>query len=119
MFSEEVKVRGNVIKGQITGNWSKKSYFAFKLKEISNSSMTFGEEDLNELIAELTEIRDKIEEMNEDYMCSVCNEVKDELVRCESCNNNVCSNCCVDITYHNQIDFPYCKLCEEISSALD
>lgn len=119
MFTNEVKVKGESLKGQIIGNWSRNSYFAFKLKEISNSSMTFEEEDLNELIAELTEIRDKVEEMNEDYMCSVCNEVKDELVECEGCNNNVCPSCCVDITYHNMIDFAYCKNCEEISSAQD
>lgn len=114
MFTDEVKVRGSVLKGQIIGNWSNNSYFAFKLKEIANSSATFGEEDLNELIIELTQIRDRVEKMNEDYMCSVCNEVKDELVKCDSCGNNACPKCCVDITYHNQIDFPYCKNCEEM-----
>lgn len=48
-------------------------------------------------------------------MCNICNKAKDELVKCDGCGNDVCSKCCVEITYHNQIDFPYCKDCEEMS----
>ena len=46
-----------------------------------------------------------------DY-CSCCDEPKKELVKCEGCGQDVCEKCCVNITYHNQIDFPFCKTCE-------
>ncbi|WP_405101604.1 hypothetical protein [Oceanobacillus sp. FSL H7-0719] len=64
MFTNEVKVKGNTLKGQIIGNWSKDSYFAFKLSEIDRLANTFGEKDLDMLIDELTKIRDKVAEMN-------------------------------------------------------
>lgn len=59
MFQTEVKVKGSILKGQITGNWSK-----IRLSEISNSTVTFSESDLDELVKELTAIRDKVVEMN-------------------------------------------------------
>lgn len=46
--------------------------------------------------------------------CNVCVENKNDLVICEGCKESVCSQCCVEITYHNMIDFPFCKLCESI-----
>jgi hypothetical protein len=61
MFVKEYSVKGKSVKGQIISNWSTKSYYALKLKEIGT---TLGEHDLDELISELTAIRDKVMELN-------------------------------------------------------
>jgi hypothetical protein len=61
MFAKEYNVKGNSVKGQIISNWSSKSYYALKIKEISN---TLSENDLDELISELTSIRDKVMKLN-------------------------------------------------------
>lgn len=61
MFVKEYSVKGKSVKGQIISNWSSKSYYALKLKEIGT---TLSENDLNELINELTEIRDKVMKLN-------------------------------------------------------
>lgn len=47
--------------------------------------------------------------------CSRCEENKTDLVKCEGCNQPVCSECCVEITSHNMIDFPFCKNCEDLN----
>ena len=54
------------------------------------------------------------ERLRMDY-CHVCDKPSNELSKCEGCNQDVCPDCCVGITYHNMIDFPYCKTCEELS----
>lgn len=47
--------------------------------------------------------------------CQVCDELKESLTKCEGCNQDVCEECCVGITYHNMIDFPLCKICYELN----
>lgn len=47
--------------------------------------------------------------------CHVCDKPKNGLVKCEGCDQNTCSECCVSLTIHNMIDFPFCKTCEETS----
>ncbi|MGD6876921.1 hypothetical protein [Bacillus infantis] len=68
MFNQEFKVKGKSVNGQIIGHWSTQSYFAFKLKEVS--PLTLGEKDLEELIQELQEIKDKVQQMNLDHAAS-------------------------------------------------
>lgn len=68
MFNQEFKVKGKSANGQIIGNWSNKSYYAFKLKEVS--TLTLGEKDLDELILELQAIRDKVQQLNLEHALS-------------------------------------------------
>lgn len=65
MFIKEFKVKGNTVKGQLIGNWSGKSYYALKISELSPT--TLGHQDLDALIMELSEIRDKIKELNVEH----------------------------------------------------
>ncbi len=43
-------------------------------------------------------------------ICHIC-ETETEF-SCEVCHNPVCEDCCVAMTYHNQIDYPLCHDCE-------
>jgi hypothetical protein len=65
MFVKEYNVKGQSVKGQIISNWSSKSYYALKLKDIG--SLTYGEKDLDELIIELQAIRDKVKDLNYEH----------------------------------------------------
>lgn len=46
--------------------------------------------------------------------CHVCEEQSKELSRCEGCGRLACPECCVGITTTNMVDFPFCKMCEEL-----
>jgi len=48
--------------------------------------------------------------------CHMCNSVTD--FNCDSCGEPVCEDCCVVMTIHNQIDYPLCMDCEEMSEAV-
>ncbi|MED3575794.1 hypothetical protein [Cytobacillus praedii] len=48
--------------------------------------------------------------------CHVCDEPKIDLTKCEGCNQDVCVDCCVEITPHNMVDLPFCKTCEDLSN---
>jgi len=48
---------------------------------------------------------------SEDY-CHRCEKTKSNLTICEGCGRKVCAECCVEITPHNMVDFPFCKTCE-------
>ena len=61
-FGKEFKVMGKSVTGQIFGNWSKESHFALKL--IEEIPLRLGEEELNDLIEDFVEIRNKIRELN-------------------------------------------------------
>ncbi|PGM92282.1 hypothetical protein [Bacillus cereus] len=63
MFAKEIKVTGDLVKGQIIGNWSTKSPGAFKLEKLTE--LTFDEGNLDKLITELQAVQAKIQEMNE------------------------------------------------------
>ncbi|ANT39993.1 MULTISPECIES: hypothetical protein [Bacillus cereus group] len=63
MFTKEIKVTGDLVKGQIIGNWSAKSPGAFKLEKLME--LTFDEGDLDKLITELQAIQAKIKEVND------------------------------------------------------
>ncbi|WP_202822914.1 hypothetical protein [Bacillus cereus] len=62
MFIKEFKVTGNMLEGQIIGNWTNKHPYAFKLEKISKS--TYEEGDLDKLITELQAVQAKIKEEN-------------------------------------------------------
>lgn len=64
MFKKEFKVSGEVVKGQVFGNWSTKSHYALKITELRP---TLDEQDLDILIQELTSIKDKVVELNKEY----------------------------------------------------
>lgn len=34
---------------------------------------------------------------------------------CDQCGEPVCEDCCVPMTYHNQIDYPLCTTCHGIN----
>lgn len=53
--------------------------------------------------------------------CDVCEKdtPSKELNICEGCKEKVCIDCCVEMTYHNMIDFPYCKRCQSLNEILD
>lgn len=42
--------------------------------------------------------------------CCVCEELKAEYT-CRQCDEYVCEDCCVAMTYHNQIDYTCCHNC--------
>lgn len=65
MFKKELKVNGEIIKGNIIGNWSTKSQYALKIKELN--PLTLGLDDLDKVINELTMIKEKVEELNNEY----------------------------------------------------
>ncbi|MBL4951052.1 hypothetical protein JK635_02205 [Neobacillus sp. YIM B02564] len=65
MFTKEIKVKGEIVKGQIIGNWSKKSYYALKLTELN--PQTLDDEDLDKLINELIAIKEQVYILNEEY----------------------------------------------------
>lgn len=62
MFIKEFKVTGNMVEGQIIGNWTKKNPYAFRLEKVSES--IYEEGDLDKLITELQAIQAKIKEGN-------------------------------------------------------
>ena len=47
--------------------------------------------------------------------CHRCDEPKKGMTKCEGCNQDVCEDCCVKITPHNMVDFPFCIACEELN----
>lgn len=51
---------------------------------------------------------------NEMNYCHVCDNPKNDLSKCEECNQDVCVECCVEYNPHNMIDFSFCKSCEEL-----
>lgn len=65
MFIKEYKVNGVMVKGQLIGNWSNKSYYALKLESLKTTNLD--EAELNELISELQGISQKIKESNAEY----------------------------------------------------
>ena len=48
--------------------------------------------------------------------CHICGNETDFC--CESCNQPVCEDCCVAMTYQNQIDYALCLECHELNEAL-
>ncbi len=62
MFIKEFKVTGNMVEGQIIGNWTNKNPYAFRLEKVSES--IYEEGDLDKLITELQAIQEKIKEGN-------------------------------------------------------
>ena len=73
MFLNEVKVKGGIFKGQITGNWSKNSHYALTLSKVSVS--TFSESDLNKAIEELILIRDMVADMNKKHKEDIAEKI--------------------------------------------
>ncbi|MDF9627070.1 hypothetical protein P5775_30835 [Bacillus cereus] len=65
MFIKEFKVKGNMIEGQVIGNWSNRSYYALKIEKLETLNLDVNE--LDTLIAELENISVKIKESNEEY----------------------------------------------------
>ncbi|MGE7856268.1 MULTISPECIES: hypothetical protein [Bacillus] len=65
MFIKEFKVKGNMIEGQVIGNWSNKSYYALKIEKLETLNLDVNE--LDTLIADLENISAKIKESNEEY----------------------------------------------------
>ena len=61
---QEFNVDGSTVKGRITGNWSKDSEYNFKLDGLERTS--YGEQELRELIKELSTVLGKIQELNEE-----------------------------------------------------
>lgn len=47
--------------------------------------------------------------------CHICDGETD--FKCGACNEPVCEDCCVPMTYHNQIDYPLCTSCSDTSEA--
>jgi hypothetical protein len=47
--------------------------------------------------------------------CTVCDEIKDEVGKCVTCGDDVCTNCLVERTPFNLVDANYCKSCELIN----
>lgn len=43
--------------------------------------------------------------------CHVCEENKTDFA-CHICGEPVCEDCCVVPTYHNQLDYAFCTVCE-------
>jgi len=49
-------------------------------------------------------------------ICHVCEENKTDFT-CHICGEPVCEDCCVVPTYHNQLDYALCTVCEEGNQA--
>lgn len=45
-------------------------------------------------------------------ICHVCEENETDFI-CDDCGEPVCEDCCVVPTYHNQIEYPFCTVCED------
>lgn len=45
-------------------------------------------------------------------ICHYCEGEAEDIV-CEHCDLPTCEDCCVVMTYHNQIDYPKCLACED------
>lgn len=43
--------------------------------------------------------------------CHICNAMTDPEYICTSCDENVCEDCMVKMTIHNQIDYCLCETC--------
>ena len=43
--------------------------------------------------------------------CHICESITD--FTCDECGEPVCEDCCVQMTIHNQIDYPLCTYCQE------
>ena len=53
---------------------------------------------------------------NEEKLCHYCEEYLTDFT-CDVCGEPTCESCCVQMTYHNQIDYPLCLGCEETRQA--
>ena len=49
--------------------------------------------------------------------CHICESITD--FTCDQCGEPVCEDCCVQMTIHNQIDYPLCTDCKDIRDADD
>ena len=52
-----------------------------------------------------------------DNKCHICGNVTEFF--CDRCENPVCEDCCVQMTIHNQIDYPLCVDCNAANEAND
>lgn len=43
--------------------------------------------------------------------CHICEAITD--FTCDECWEPVCEDCCVQMTIHNQIDYPLCTYCQD------
>lgn len=44
-------------------------------------------------------------------LCHMCNSETE--YTCQTCDEPVCENCTVQMTYHNQIDYTKCQCCQD------
>lgn len=49
--------------------------------------------------------------------CHICESLTE--FTCDQCKQPVCEDCCVQMTIHNQIDYPLCTDCHDINKAND
>ena len=49
--------------------------------------------------------------------CHICGTITD--FTCDECGDPVCEDCCVQMTIHNQIDYPLCTYCQDSRHADD
>lgn len=49
--------------------------------------------------------------------CYICESLTE--FTCDQCKEPVCEDCCVQMTIHNQIDYPLCTECQDSNETAD